>query len=56
MPGWINVPVRIETRNRLDAVKHDTQSYDKIINELLDKIEDITHKEVADKPNTTLDK
>jgi len=39
MPGWINVPVRIETRNKLDALKRVDQSYDKLLNELMDEIQ-----------------
>jgi len=39
MPGWINVPVRIETRNKLDALKRDDQSYDKLINEMIEEIQ-----------------
>ena len=37
MPGWINVPVKIETRERLEAIKRKGQSYDSVINELLDE-------------------
>lgn len=35
MPGWIHVPVRIETHNKLDTIKREGQSYDSLINELL---------------------
>ncbi len=36
MPGWINVPVRVETRDRLEALKRAGQSYDSLINEIVD--------------------
>ncbi len=36
MPGWINVPVKIETRDRLDTIKRVGQSYDNLINEIVD--------------------
>ena len=39
MPGWINVPVKVETRERLDKVKQDKQSYDSIVNELVNLYE-----------------
>lgn len=45
MPGWINVPMRIETRNRLDELRQDNQSYDKIINELLDNLEGLLKRQ-----------
>lgn len=44
MPGWINVALKVETRNRLDKIKEDlpdnvSKSYDRIINDLLDDLE-----------------
>jgi len=45
MPGWINVPVRIETRERLDKVKQDKQSYDAVINELVNEHEEKVEQE-----------
>lgn len=38
MPGWINVPMKIETRNRLDPLKREGQSYDSLINEIVDAL------------------
>jgi hypothetical protein len=39
MPGWINMPIKVETRQRLDTVKRDkAQSYNALINELLDEL------------------
>ncbi len=38
MPGWINVPIKIETRNRLEALKKAWQSYDSLINEIVDAL------------------
>lgn len=43
MPGWINVPVKIETRNKLEIIKKEQEksantpiSYDKVISDLID--------------------
>lgn len=45
MPGWINVPVRIETKERMDKLKNNTKkSSDKLINELLDLADKVERK------------
>lgn len=36
MPGWINIPIKIETHQRLNKVREKEQSFDKFINKLLD--------------------
>lgn len=35
MPGWINVPMKMETRDKLDKIRKEGQSYDSVINELM---------------------
>ena len=48
MPGWINVPVKIETRNRLEQIKKQGESYDKVINELLDNFKPVAHIDIPE--------
>ncbi len=47
MPGWINMPIRIETRERIDKIKKDGKSYDKFLNEVLDELDTWKSLEVA---------
>ena len=38
MPGWIGVPMKVETRDRLDLLKREGQSYDNLVNEMVDAL------------------
>ena len=38
MPGWIGLNIRVETRDRLNTLKREGQSYDKLINEIVDAL------------------
>ncbi len=38
MPGWIGVPMKVETRDRLDKLKRVGQSYDSLVNEIVDAL------------------
>ena len=37
-PKYKGITIRIETINRLDVIRHQGQSYDGLINEMLDQI------------------
>lgn len=54
MPGWINIPVKVETRERLDKVKGaKVQSYDSLINALIDQYLQPLDEQLKSAPSST---